>query len=252
MRHLLLLCALLAAFVAPVRADKVKTTEDLLHAMQKKYAGKWYKNVTFTQKTTEYHPDGTSKASIWYEALAMPGKLRIDFDPIKEGNGILFVSDTVYDIKGGKVDKSQPLVHPLLLLGFDAYFIPVEQTIGKLKDMGFDLSIVREDTWQGRPVYVVGAKPGDLHSAQFWIDKQNLYFVRMLRPAGKDKAKTSEVQFNKYVKMKEGGWVAPEVIFMIDGKPTTREDYTDIRANVALDDKLFDPQSWGSATHWKK
>jgi outer membrane lipoprotein-sorting protein len=253
MRHLLLLIALLAASVVPAaRADTVKTTEDLLRAMQKRYAGKWYKNVTFTQKTTEYQPDGTSKASIWYEALAMPGKLRIDFDPIKDGNGIMFINDTVYDIKGGKVEKSQPLVHPLLLLGFDAYFIPVEQTMTKLKEMGFDLSILREDTWQGKPVYVVGAQAGDLHSAQFWIDKKELYFVRMLQPAGKDKTRTSETQFNKYVKMKDGGWVAPEVIFMLDGKRRVLEEYTDIRTNVELDDKFFDPQSWTTATHWKK
>jgi outer membrane lipoprotein-sorting protein len=251
-RHLLLLIALVTCFAVPARAQKVKSTEDLLRAMQKKYAGKWYKNVTFTQKTTEYQPDGTSKASIWYEALAMPGRLRIDFDPIKEGNGILFANDTIYEIKAGKVEKSQPLVHPLLLLGFDAYFIPVEQTVAKLKAMAFDLSVFHEDTWQGRPVYVVGAQAGDLHSAQFWIDKENLYFVRMIRPAGKDKTRTSETQFNKYVKTKEGGWVAPEVIFMLDGKTTVREDYTDIQTNVALDEKFFDPQSWSTVSHWKK
>ncbi|HEX8746819.1 MAG TPA: hypothetical protein VF717_06430 [Pyrinomonadaceae bacterium] len=251
MRHILLLMALLAAFAIPARAD-VKTTEDLLLAMQKRYAGKWYRNVTFTQKTVEYQPDGTSKTSIWYEALAMPGKLRVDFDPIKEGNGILFLNDKVYNIKGGKVENSQPLVHPLLLLGFDAYFIPVEQTVTKLKAMGFDLSVLREDTWQGRPVYVVGAKAGDLHSAQFWIDKKNLYFVRMLQPAGRDKTRTSEIQFNKYIKMKDGGWVAPEVIFMLDGKTRVLEEYTDIKTNVALDDKFFDPQSWATARHWKK
>jgi outer membrane lipoprotein-sorting protein len=251
-RHLLLLIALLATVAVPARAAKVETTEDLLRAMQKKYAGKWYRNVTFTQKTTEYAKDGTSKASIWYEALAMPGKLRIDFDPIKDGNGILFVNDTVYDIKGGKVEKSQPLVHPLLLLGFDVYFLPVEQTMTKLKNMGFDLSVLREDTWQGRPVYVVGAKAGDNHSAQFWIDKEQLYFVRMMQPAGKDKTMTSETQFNKYVKMKGGGWVAAEVIFMLDGKRRVLEEYSDIKSNVSLDDKFFDPQSWATASHWKK
>lgn len=237
---------------APAYADKIKTSEDLLRAMQKHYNGRWYKNVTFTQKTTEYQPDGTSKSSIWYEAIAVPGKLRIDFDPIKDANGILFAGDTLYEIKGGKVEKSQPLVHPLLLLGFDAYFLPVTETMTKLKNLGFDLSILREDTWRGRPVYVVGAKAGDTHSAQFWIDKERLYFVRMLRPAGKDKTKTSETQFNNYVKMKGGGWVAAEVVFMLDGKRTVLEEYSDIRSDVPLDAKLFDPQSWTTAAHWKK
>jgi hypothetical protein len=83
--------------------------------------------------------------------------------------------------------------------------------IEKLKGLKFDLSTFHEDTWQGRPVYVVGAKAGDNHSAQFWIDKKNLYFVRMIRPAGGDGTQTQETQFNKYVKL-GGGWMSPEVI----------------------------------------
>lgn len=97
----------------------------------------------------------------------------------------------------------------------------------------FDLSILREDTWQGRPAYVVGAKQGDLHSAQFWIDQKNLYFVRMLRPAGKDGAQTQETQFNKYQRL-GGGWMAPEVIFKVDGQVRTTEEYSEMRANPAL------------------
>ena len=120
----------------------------------------------------------------------------------------------------------------------------------KLQALKFDLSQFREDTWQGRPVYVVGAKAGDLHSPQFWIDQKNLYFVRMLRPTGKDGTQTQETEFNKYQKL-GGGWMAPEVIFMVDGKVVTTEKYSEIRGDVTLDPKLFDPQSW-TTVHWKE
>ena len=122
--------------------------------------------------------------------------------------------------------------------------------IEKLKGLKFDLSIFREDKWQGRPVYVVGAKQGDLHSQQFWIDQKNMCFVRMLRPGGKDGAQTQETQFSKYVKL-GGGWMSPEVIFMVDGKVVTTEEYSDLRANVSLDSKLFDPQYFATV-HWKE
>jgi len=46
-----------------------------------------------------------------------------------------------------------------------------------------------------------------------------------------------------------GGWMAPEVIFMVDGKTLTIEEYSQMRANVTLDGKLFDPQYWASV-HW--
>jgi hypothetical protein len=97
---------------------------------------------------------------------------------------------------------------------------------------------------------VVGAKAGDLHSAQFWIDQKNLYFVRMLRPAGKDGAQTQETQFNKYQRL-GGGWMAPEVIIKVDGQVRTTEEYSEMRANPALDARLFDPQYW-TRVHWRE
>jgi hypothetical protein len=45
--------------------------------------------------------------------------------------------------------------------------------------------------------------------------------------------------------------MAPEVIFMIDNKVVTTEKYSDIRGDVELDPKLFDPESW-SKVHWKE
>ena len=231
-------------------AATITTTDELIAAMQQKYAKSWYKTATFVQKTTNIDKDGNRKVETWFEAMSLPGSLRIDFTPTKDGNGILFTNWQIYVFKNGKVDSTRPFVHPLMVLGFDIYGMPQSDAIEKLKGLKFDLSILHEDTWQGRPVYVVGAKAGDAHSAQFWIDKKNLYFVRMIRPAGKDGSQTQETQFNKYVKL-GGGWMSPEVIFMVDNKVVTIEEYSDLRANVALPDKLFDPQSFATV-HWKE
>ena len=240
----LFLCLML--LVAPATyASKIKTTEELVAAMQKKYGKSWYKTATFVQKTTDYDKDGNKKVSTWYEALSVPGSLRIDFTPVKEGNGILFTGKKIYSFKDGNLERSGPLVHPLMVLGFDIYKLPGAEVLETLKGLKFDLTIMREDTWQGRPVYIVGAKQGDLHSAQFWIDQKNLYFVRLLRPTGKDGAQTQETQFNKYQRL-GGGWMAPEVIFKIDDQIRTTEEYSELRANDPLDSKLFDPQYWTS------
>src|SRR5437588_2108554 len=231
-------------------AAKITTTDDLVQAMQKKYARSWYQTATFVQKTTNYQADGTKKVETWYEAMSLPGSLRIDFTPVKDGNGILFTNNQIYVFKNGKLDSNRSYVHPLMVLGFDIYRLPPADVLEKLKGLKFDLSIFREDTWQGRPVYVVGAKQGDLHSPQFWIDQKNLYFVRLIRPSGRDGAQTQETQFNKYVRL-GGGWMAPEVIFMVDGKTVTTEEYSDMRVEVVLDSKLFDPQYW-TTVHWKE
>ena len=231
-------------------AAKVTTTEQLVAAMQTKYAKSWYKTATFVQKTTNIDKDGNQKVETWYEAMSLPGSLRIDFTPTKDGNGILFTNSQIYRFKNGKVDSNRPFVHPLMVLGFDIYGLPAAEVMEKLKGLKFDLSTFREDTWQGRPVYVVGARAGDLHSPQFWIDQKDLYFVRMIRPGGPGGTQTQETQFNKYQKL-GGGWMSPEVIFMTDGKVVTTEEYSDLRADVPLDPRLFDPQYFATV-HWKE
>ena len=249
MKLLALVCCLLAVSTTATAA-KITSTEQLVQAMQKKYAKSWYRTATFVQKTTNIDKDGNKKVEIWFEALSVPGSLRIDFTPTKDGNGILFTNGQIYVFKNGKIDTNRPFVHPLMILGFDIYRLSQTDAIEKLKGLKFDLSILREDTWQGRPVYVVGAKQGDLHSPQFWIDRKNLYFVRMIRPAGKDGVQTQETQFNKYMKL-GGGWMSPEVIFSVDGKVVTTEEYSDLRANVQLPERLFDPNSFATV-HWKE
>jgi len=250
MKYIFLLVALSLLPLLAAADPKISNTNELISAMQKKYGKSWYKTATFVQKTTNIEADGTSKVETWYEAMSVPGSLRIDFTPTKEGNGILFTGGKIYIFKDGKVDSTRAFEHPLLILGFDIYRAPASEVTAKLQALKFDLSQFREDTWQGKPVYVVGAKAGDLHSPQFWIDQQNLYFVRMLRPAGKEGAQTSETQFNKYQKL-GGGWMAPEVIFMVDGKVLTTEEYSEMRSDVTLDPKLFDPQFW-TTVHWKE
>lgn len=251
MRSAFLLLLLLASLASTATA-KVKTTEDLVSAMQKKHAKSWYRTLTFVQKSTTFKPDGTSESVIWYEALNAPGKLRIDIDPLKDGNGFMYANGNQYVVKGGKLIDTKQRINPLLLLGFDIYFQPAADTIGHLKEMGYDVTKLHEDTWQGRPAYVVGADAGDARSHQFWIDKQNLYFVRLIEPVGKDKEKSQEIQFNKYQKAQGGGWVSPEVVVLLDGKRVFMEEYSEIKTRVKLDDRLFDPQHWTTAPHWRQ
>jgi len=246
MRNLKLLILLLLLSL-PISAAKPKNGEELIGQMQKKYAQKWYQTLTFVQKTTNFKPDGTNQVSTWYEAMSVPGKLRIDIAPLEKGGGMLFVDGTLHSFRDGKLARSQPLVHSLLVLGFDVYGQPAEKTVSQLKELGIDLSVLHEEMWQGKAAYVVGAKQGDLRSPQFWIDKKNLYFVRLIQPAGKDKTSIQETQFNKYQKVKGGGWVSPEVVFMVDGKMTMLEEYSDVQVNIKLDSKLFETDSWMTA-----
>jgi outer membrane lipoprotein-sorting protein len=233
-----------------LNAQSVKSGEDVLRAMHDRYQASWYQSVTFTQKSTTYKPDGTSSVEMWYEAALPPGKLRIDVGPAKDGNGYVMVDGTVTIVKDNKVAGSRPHVNMLLVLGFDVYRQDPAATIKIVKDQGYDLSKLREDVWEGKPVYVVGAAQGDLKSRQFWVTKDTLLFVREIEPAKGEADKLDDIRFIHYQPL-AGGWIAAGVEVYTDGKKVFSEDYTDIHANVKLDPGTFDPAQF-SSTHWEK
>lgn len=244
MRILVSTLLLILVTTSSVLAD-YKSGEDVVRAMYKKYSKTWYSTLTFQQATTNYKPDGTSTVSTWYEALMAPGRLRIDFTPLEKHDGAIFANNKVYSFRDGKLANSRDFVHPLLVLGFDVYKQPAETTIGLLKGMGIDLSVVHEEPWQGKTAIVIGAKQGDLTTPQFWIDKKDLVFTRLIEKGGRDKKSIQETQFNKYEKVK-GGWVSAEVKFYVDGKMATTEEYTNIRTGMTLASDLWDPEKWAT------
>jgi hypothetical protein len=230
--------------------QNIGSGEELLRAMHDHYKSSWYKTLSFTQRSTTYKPDGTSSAETWYEAALLPGKLRIDIGPPASGNGYVLVDGKVTILKDGKIVGTRPQVNMLLVLGFDVYTQEPETTIKVVKGEGYDLSKLREDTWEGHPAYVVGADKGDLKSKQFWVAKDTLLFVRVIEPARDDPKKFDDIRFTDYRPLAKA-WVAARVEVHSDDKLVFSEDYTDIQPNVKLSPAVFDPQQFG-ATHWEK
>jgi hypothetical protein len=230
--------------------EPFNTGEDLLTAMHDRYGGRWYRTITFVQSTLRTLPDGKQDTAIWYEAALFPSHLRIDFDPLTAGNGALYRGDSVYVMQRGNVVRRVADTNALLLLGFDVYFLNPSITVAWLNRLGYNNSKIRRDVWEGRDVYVVGANsPSDLRSRQYWVDRQNLVFVRLLEPTGRDSSQTMDIRFANYQKI-GSAWVAPRVEAYRDGQLVQREDYRHIRVDVPLDTGLFNPDRWLTVPHW--
>jgi hypothetical protein len=220
-------------------ADPPQDGVALIELMRQRYLGKWYRTLSFVQKTTL--ADG--RVETWYEAVQLPGKLRIDIAPLEGKNTLLFRNDSLYEFKGGELAESRPMIHPLMVLGFDLYAQPVELTANKLRSLGFDLGKLHESTWQGRPTYVVGATAGDTLARQFWIDKERLYFVRMVEPGKQNPSARVETQFNKYIPMGQV-WLETEVRFLVDGDTRMLEEYAEPEIRVKLSPAIFESGRW--------
>ncbi len=247
-RHVMIVLAVVFAPACVRRhSPPIDSTRDLIRAMHDAYDGRWYKTLTFTQQTIQYRGAGAD-TTIWYEALKLPGRLRIDIAPVDSGNGLLFTGDHRYVYRAGQLVFDRPEIHPLLVLGFDVYIRPVDSTIARLDSLGFDMSVITEDVWDGREAYVVGDTSAGATSGRFWIDSERLLFLRLVQPTGPDGA-LRDIRFRDY-RPAGGGWVAPTVEFYRDTSLVLLEKYTDINTDRVLRDELFDPTGWGSVPHW--
>jgi hypothetical protein len=239
--------ALLISLVMLGSQDAPKSGEELVRQMHDRYAGKWYHNLTFVQTTS--FPDHPSET--WYEAGTVPGKLRIDMAPLDSMNAFMYVGDSAIIFKGGKRVAGQEDRNLLMTLGFDVYGQAPETTIEQLEARSMDLSKIREDSWNGTKVWVVGAEKGDTATNQFWIEQKRLLFMRLIEahPNKKNPAappNVLDITFENYQPLAKT-WVAPKCVIKVNGKEVQREAYRDIRADVKLQPDLYDTETYHKA-----
>ena len=206
--------------------------------------------MTFVQKTTRKTKDGRDTIQTWYESALLPGRLRIDVGDPSEGNGVLYTHDSTYQMAGGSLKQSAKGGNPLIPLLFDVYVVPVDQTLADIRNtLKIDLSKVSQSTYDGRPVYIIGAALGEEQAPQVWIDTERLIVLRQVFVIGDTALTYVDSQFKQYRPI-GNSWIAPECSFYINGKLLQKEQYTDIKADVPLSESLFDPAQWKTAHHW--
>ena len=69
---------------------------ELVRAMHDRYANQWYRTLTFTQAAITFPADSAPRTEIWHEALSLPGRLRIDNEPMATRNGVVYARDSVF------------------------------------------------------------------------------------------------------------------------------------------------------------
>lgn len=239
---------LFAAGCAP--SSEITSADELIIAMHDRYADTWYRSVAFSQDVTFYDSTGAvTRTEVWHEVIRPPAELRLDFEPLDQQRAAIYRNDSLFQIQGGAIASSRPQMHSLLVIAFDVYRQPPNTTLRRLMMAGYDLTRFHRGEFEGRPVYVVGADAGDTTSMQFWVDTERLVFVRSIASGGSDGSQTSGVTFRDYEQL-AGGWIAPTVEFMTNGRVGFRQTYRDIAINVDLSEGVFDPYEWTEPT-WR-
>ena len=227
-------------------APKITSSEQLIREMHDKYAGNWYRSLRFAQTNTFYGQSGKETKSRWVENLSVPGRLRIDFEPLTSRSGLLILNNRVTTFDNGKRVDSRRAIQPILTLTADVYAIPVSITLRRLDSLRIDLSKFRSDRLDKKHVYVVGADEGDLESNQVWIDADKLLLVRLIQQDKRaDRTIVTDTRVGGYRDV-DGYPVAHEFMSTRDGKPYFKEEYEDVRVNAELPAGIFDPSRWAS------
>lgn len=228
-------------------APVINDGASLVTAMRQKYGTQWFKTLSFTQNNTLYSARGGQTTSQWRQHIQVPGKLRIDYLPLSQRSGVLFDGSRVHTFDNGRAIDAQPGVNAILLITSDLYALPGDRSSKLLDSLGFDLSTLRRDTWDGQPAYVVGAAAGDSTTSQFWIDSDRLVALRVVQKERRGTREiVTDVRLGKFAEF--GGIpIATEVLQYRDGRLVFKEQYIDVRVNDTIPDAMFDPTKWVTA-----
>ena len=237
-------CGKPPAPAAPPAPRPIDSPRALVARMHDTWKDRYFRTMIFRQHNTLYLRDGGEQPSEWIEYQSVPRRLRIEFLPAEPKNGILFRENRQYSFNNGRLADERPLVHPLLLLSADVYALPVDTTMADIALTKIDTTTLHESTWEGRRAYVVGATAGDTTTSQFWVDADRLLLVRLVQKNTNAQGRTVVTE-NRFTYQDVGDVAVPKVIlFLRDGRPYWREEYTEVRLNMPLDDALFDPAQW--------
>ncbi|MEO7998937.1 MAG: hypothetical protein ABI852_15910 [Gemmatimonadaceae bacterium] len=226
----------------------------VLQRMHDAYVGKWYKTLTFTQKTTLHRGNGAATTQTWLESMRytpeMGTQLRIDMGDLGSGQGVLYTADSSWRVLAGKSRPPRAEGNEFIPLIQSVYVQPVAQTEAELTRLGFNLTRGYLTIVEGKPAWVVGASSAaDSTTSTFAIDtaRKVLLHVTIVRSG----QTPISVSVGGYVRA-GNGWLATRIDMFSRGAPVQTEEYSNWKVDVELPASLFDVTQWSTTPHWAR
>lgn len=234
---------LLTLLTLQVQAQ-INTGRDVLNMMYLRNNKSLYRYMTFDQQSIFYKEEMVLKVEKWSEAIYFPGKLTIKINGFDSGKGMMFVSDSMYVYENNEIKSRTYKIHDLLLLCFDLYFQEPEKSFKIAAELGYDIQSMYTAKYMTRDAYVIGVKDSTQKKNQFWIDKERLTLLRVIKYE-KD-GTVNETVFENFVQM-HNLWVALQVRFIKNNLTWLVEKYNNVKFSSNFDDNVFVPQKFKEA-----
>ena len=221
--------------------------KEYLRKMYDHNKDKWYRTFTFVQTTEFYRNDSLLRTATWYEAAHFPYDFRIDIDVPQKGNAVIYKKDSTYRFQNGLLRGVTAGTNPFTFVLGGMYCVPFQVVEEQMQKDGYDLTKAYTTQWNGRKTYVIGALQGDTASKQMWVDAKEFYTVRTMEIDGNTHI---DARMSDHIKVGKG-WSETKVVFYFNGKLRQVEKYANVKGDVELDDRIFDPTLFGKF-HWMK
>jgi outer membrane lipoprotein-sorting protein len=236
-------CAALLIPLAALGAD----ARAALEAFVARLAGAQVSDVAIEQTFTLYHPDGrhpqfTGEQRVW---IKVPRRQRVE--QVMEGRREvrLAVADHVW-IRGadGRVseapaaERERERTHLLMPLRRTA-----ADVLAEWRALGIRDDVSHQTRAAGRPVTVIGARPGERETPSVWLDPEYgvVRFIRRERlPKGEGLV---DLTFSEHRPLAGAFFFPHRQEAFVDGKLVVLIEVRRIVVNTGLSDSLFDPDT---------
>ena len=194
--------------------------------------------ASFTQASTVTLSSGniTQRQRVIVQA---PGRMRVDNLPLSGRTGAIYLSQRAITFARGRRVAASNERNPLLLLGFGIYRLPAAEAQAALQAMGIAGAVVHEGTFDGSPVWIIGASPGDTTTNQLWVHATAWVPVRLIQSERRGARRvTSDTRYR--------GHAAPQptiprtIEIFRAGRRALRAEISDVRVGIAIPPQTFD------------
>lgn len=231
-----------AAATAPTPRG-ISNAADVLERMRAAHGDSVPRALSFLQANTVFLASGQVQQQ-WRVLVAPPGRMRMDYMPLSQRTGYLYLGTTVHAFQNGRRSSTTTEVNPTLLVAFGLLAHPVERSAQLLDSLGVRGGAVRRDTLGGRQAWVIGAAAGDLASDQVWIDAESWVPLRVIdRATVGTRSTVTDLRFADH--QSAGGLPLPRTINVYrDGRLVMRQQLREVRVDPPVTEATFDPARW--------
>lgn len=202
--------------------------------------------ATFTQVNTVTLTSGSieQRQRVLIDA---PDRMRVDNLPLSGRSGAIYVADRAISFANGRRAASATERNPFLLLGFGLYRQPAAVSRAALEALGISMTVMRETVYEGAPVWVIGAAPGDTTSNQVWIDSARWIPLRLIQSEQRGtRTVVSDTRFSGHAPPHP---TVPRVIEVYrDGRRALRGELLDLRTGITVPAAAFDTTTLRAVT----